>query len=282
MSAVQKVRRAIQNKESFEVIKRKFDEAIRIYEKYDNPYGHPIHYAAHDNWSEMITVLVGKLGCNVNLKNNEGLTPFEIALASFSFSACKTLYNLGTQIPTSVSRKTIKSFVDGGHIEMLSFVIYHRIADLSDVKKYLIEDFEDLQFDMKEFAIAVGCNINFQNNYLRRTPLMKYLRYRSDLGDIKLMLAAGADISLFDEHGHTVFDFINLNYNTGLFTPRIPKEEVLQLLTEGVSKEYQLNFEQRIKNIQYLLDKRNITLFELLWCKYVRTISWCNPFYPPI
>ena len=249
MSAVQKVRRAIQNRVPFDELKRKFDDAIRIYEKYDNPYGHPIHYAARDGWPEMLTVLVEKLGCDVNLTNNEGLTPFEIALAFCSLSACKRLYNLGAQIPTTVSSETTKTIIDSGCTDMLYFVIYHQIIKLSDIKKYIMEDFGRLPLGMKEIAIALGCNINDLNNWRHMTQLMIYVRYYSDLEVIKFMLAAGADISMYDAQGDSVFDHLNFNYNFVLFSQRTPKEKVLQLLSEGVSKEYQLFFDQRIKNV---------------------------------
>lgn len=265
MSCVQKLRRAIQTHEPFEVIKARYDEAVRTYEN-SYHFRHPIHYAAQDGWPEMITVLVEKLGCDVNFVNNEGFTPFEIALTSCRFSACKTLYGLGANIPENIPRKILKIFIEGGGIEMLNFVIYHRIINLSDVKKYLMEYFDNLPLDMIELAIAVGCNINDQDNYRHRTPLMKYVRYRSNLECIKLFLAAGADISLLDAQGDTVLDQLNYYYNS-LFPPRNSKE-VVKLLTEGVSKEYQLNFEKRIKHIQYLLDKRTITLFELLWLEH--------------
>lgn len=268
MSYVQKLRRAIQTHEPFEVIKAKYDEAVRMYEN-AKTFRHPIHYAAQDGWPEMITVLVEKLGCDVNLVNNEGFTPFEIALTACRFSACKTLYGLGANIPENIPRKILKIFIEGGGIEMLNFVIYHRIINLSDVKKYLMQYYEELSPGMMELAIAVGCNINDQNNwsYRHRTPLMKYVRYRSNLECIKLFLAAGADISLLDAQGDTVLDQLNYYYNNSLFPPRNSKE-VVKLLTEGVSKEYQLNFEKRIKHIQYLLDKRTITLFELLWLEH--------------
>jgi len=122
---------------------------------------------------------------------------------------------------------------------------------------------------MKELVIAAGFNVNDVNEQYS-SPLMGYARYYCKVDGLKIILAAGADISLMDIQDLTVIDHIDYFYSL-LFIggdTRTPKEEILKLLTEGVSDEYQSQFDRRIENIRYGLDKRNSTLFDLLLQRY--------------
>lgn len=271
MSPTKRLRRAIQNKLPLEKVRMRFNDAVRLYEKYDNSYDHPLHYAARYNYAKMLEILVKQFDCDIDMKNCDDHTPFDIAIYSCNVRVCRKLMELGARIPTSISLGSDDVSTYNKRVDLIEFLIFHQIANVSDIHENIKFKFTSLSEEMMILMIATGFDINKQYRSDRLSPLMCHVKYYDfmdyhSINRLKLILAAGADTSLADANGKNVFDYVDDAYNiVEHLRPRAPKHTVLKLLTEGVSKEYQEEFDEKIQAAQCRVYKRKVCLFDLLW-----------------
>jgi len=275
MTAVKRFRRAVQNGESSLVLHCKFNDAIDRHHKYNLEYSHPLHYAAFNGYPEMIDVLISEFGCDINLINCKGYTAFYIAIYSRKVKVCEKLIELNAEAPSSIPQRIIASLVygyvrvdssmqDSVDAVILEFLIYHQIIEASSI--YTDLRHSSLSEKMMYLVIAAGYDINKRYTQDRMTLLMHHAKYYTNINMIKLMLLAGASVSIVDSDGRTVYNYLDEAYNVlERFMPKTPKDEILKLLNEGVTEEDQLKFDQEIENVRYRIDKRRQSLFGLLY-----------------
>lgn len=257
-----KFRQAVRQNLSLEEVKSRYYD---VNKQYNKPYNHPIHHAAYYNHPEIISFLVTQLDCDVDMKNCDEHTPLEIAIRECNFHAFDTLLNLGACQHIPIRPTIIDKIITDNHINMLESLIFHQIIDVKFIESYDIFSQTDISISMLKIFVALGFDVNNQNNRNGSTPLMISAKCPGRFDKIKILLAAGADTSRVDNRGRTVFDYLDNPYTETYFANfPLTRQAVLKLLTEGVSKEYQQEFDEEMEDIRCRLDKRNVYLLTLL------------------
>lgn len=137
-------------------------------------------YASENGFVEIVKLLLGA-GADVNLQSDEGMTALIYACEGDFVDIVKLLLSAGAN---------------------LNLLGYDRTALMSACERSFIE--------VVRLLLAVPTiHVNIKNYYEGYTALM-YACKSDNVEIVKLLLAAGADITLVDEHGHTAEDMTKL------------------------------------------------------------------------
>lgn len=220
MSAAQKVRRSIQldcHLRNLEFTRRLYNEAI---EKYNAGKGHhPLAYAIHGKYFEMVKIMVEKFDCNVNetfwdhFEFMSSVTPIYFAIRMCNFEIVDFLYNAGAMLPSTLDfspnneQRIAIDVVKSGEANLLEFLITHNLINIlkcMPVIQYL--DVNDISSEMLLFLVALGYDVNRKRasrltSLGYHTPLEEIL-FRSNLTQgckLELLLTVGADTSVIKD-----------------------------------------------------------------------------------
>lgn len=258
---------AIKEGQSFEFIQEAYNQAIEANETFPDCFPHPIPYVAEKKCFDAIVFIVEKLGGGVDKIGYENKSALDFAIDEYDYSAVKKLLKLGATSKI-ISFSQFYRIVTSARCEFLEFLLYHQMIDLNHVRK-IFEHLWDTPLDANILHIlfAWNCDVNVRN-YHKETVTMSYFILNhchikdfsdKEIENIKIFLAAGADLSLTYPNGKTILEKLN-QFVKG--KPVIYRK--IKILTDGITPEFQEEFDQKCREIRQRTDKRCISLFVLM------------------
>lgn len=244
-------------------------------------YGHPLHYAAKGGYVRTVEVMITQLKCDINLRwcqyNRYGgyiggpITALENAIYGKRYEVSKKLIEMGADLSLiKFDNDDIKKIIENDDARLLELLIYHGIIDSAKLREYVNDGKSDyilfINNDMLTLLIAIGLRVN-RRHFLSNTLLMKCADFFNSktFDRIKLLLAAGADPSLSNDMGETVYSILSRKLTGTVYDNSIPpKTGFDKLLANGVTEDYKNEFENIIANIRRRTSKQSVTLYDLL------------------
>lgn len=183
MSTSQKVRRAIENKLPLEEIRERYVYAVKFYEKNKRHNTHPIHYAAKQNYAEMIEIVVVEFGCDVNFCAYNGENPLQIAVNNNNFESASKLLELGANVKRCgfSAPDLIPAIIHHDNIRLLKFLIYQQLLrniNFAEIS-FSYYDMQNLNTKMLMILIALGFDVNHVSK-INESYIMILKPYRFD------------------------------------------------------------------------------------------------------
>jgi len=247
--------------------KYRYDRAVQLFESNKSKYSHPLHFAAENNHAYLIKHILS-LGCDINIVDGNGHTPLQVAIINASANSIKLLIDMGCSLDNIlIWRTTIDGFIKKDLVAEVELLTLHKIINPTNfnvsLKYWLIEQASE---KMLILLIALGyfdvTHPEFTSNVSGILTKFVYeiAKHNQYDGRVAILMAAGINPVLYARHAIHYKGYLRkYNVNEAL------QHKIAELLDHGVSKEYQHEFDEEMENIRCRVDKRNVSLFTLLW-----------------
>jgi len=163
----------------------------------------PLHWAAFGGQLQVVKYLLSH-GANLNAKNNDGETPFEVALRANKLNIANYFLSLGKVEKDSLNRGLIKA-AEKGDLRFVKKLLL-KGADVNAKDKFgwtpLHHAVEQLHFQVVKYLVSHGANVNAETD-VGRTPLHVAACRKSGLKVVKYLISKGADVNAKESNGVT-------------------------------------------------------------------------------
>jgi len=263
MSACRKLKIAFDRPASWKNRKNKYDTAIQLFESNKSRYSHPLHFAAENDYGNLIRHILG-FGCDINILDKNGHTPLQVAINSVSPNSVKVLIEWGCSIDNIVIKALcIEKFIERDHIVAMELLATQKIINPTNFHiDHIYWPFIRISENMLTLIVTMGffkihSLTSYDISYIITSYIRKMIKHNRYDERVAILMAAGIEPASIERY--TIDDNATAQVDGNL------KTKLRGLIRDGVSAEYKQEFNEKCEYIRWRLDKRNASLFDLLW-----------------
>ncbi len=223
----------------------------------DDYYGSYLHQAAARGRVQIIDILLDA-GMDINLKNFQGLTALDIAIAEKNTETIKFLLKKGAKITKNGYTNIFEAFVKSKDIEFIKWLLENHY-DEEMVTDAAFEACYYGNLEILKTFIENGLNINVGEKYSKETLLMK-ASYNGQVNIVRYLIEKGSDVNLKSSEKNTALMFAAGGGHLEIVKILVEKGSDLNAVNKyGWNALMQAVLVNHYKIVEYLLEKGSKT-----------------------